>query len=210
MLKLIEKTAYTLVAGFTIFGMGLNASAAKQETISTNHYFQVTNTQLQDIKKTVSTIPNHSKDKEYDRVKQLRCIAQTVYGESRGQSKLAQEAVATVILNRVASPKFPNTACKVVKQYRVRNGKRVYQFSMWHPNDPSLAKTQAAFNTDKGYSAAVLSAIHASMKAMARQPKDKVLPKTILNYHTIHIKTAWSDKMDVYGVIDDHKFFYDM
>jgi spore germination cell wall hydrolase CwlJ-like protein len=46
----------------------------------------------------------------------LSCIAVAVYFEARGESMLGQRAVAEVILNRVADPRWPETACEVIKQ----------------------------------------------------------------------------------------------
>ena len=45
-----------------------------------------------------------------------RCLALNIYHEARGESEEAQMAVAHVTLNRVASPRFPNSICGVVKQ----------------------------------------------------------------------------------------------
>ena len=42
------------------------------------------------------------------------CLRQALYFESRGESLQGQFAVAEVILNRVDSPDFPDTICKVV------------------------------------------------------------------------------------------------
>ena len=52
-------------------------------------------------------------------------MAQLVYHEARGECFDGQVAVAEVVLNRVASPLFPNTIEEVVMQ---RTG-RVWQFS---------------------------------------------------------------------------------
>ncbi|HEX7057871.1 MAG TPA: spore cortex-lytic enzyme [Bacilli bacterium] len=46
----------------------------------------------------------------------MRIMANAVYGESRGEPFLGQVAVAAVILNRVKSPKFPNTVHGVIFQ----------------------------------------------------------------------------------------------
>lgn len=46
----------------------------------------------------------------------LRIMANAVYGESRGEPYEGQVAVAAVILNRVSSPSFPNTASGVIFQ----------------------------------------------------------------------------------------------
>ena len=46
----------------------------------------------------------------------LYLLARVVYGEARGEPYTGQVAVAAVILNRVASPDFPNTISGVVYQ----------------------------------------------------------------------------------------------
>lgn len=46
----------------------------------------------------------------------IRIMANAVYGESRGEPYEGQVAVAAVILNRVDSPSFPNTASGVIFQ----------------------------------------------------------------------------------------------
>ena len=51
-----------------------------------------------------------------DRFEELYCLANNIYFESRNQPKLGQIAVGQVTMNRVNSPKFPNTVCGVVKQ----------------------------------------------------------------------------------------------
>ena len=45
---------------------------------------------------------------------QWECLRQALYFESRGEALQGQFAVAEVILNRVDSPDFPDTVCKVV------------------------------------------------------------------------------------------------
>ncbi|WP_249292462.1 spore cortex-lytic enzyme [Metabacillus flavus] len=44
----------------------------------------------------------------------LQLMANAVYGESRGESYVGQVAVAAVILNRIESPTFPDTAAGVI------------------------------------------------------------------------------------------------
>ncbi len=48
--------------------------------------------------------------------KDLTCLALNVYYEARGETKIGRYAVAKVTLNRVASPRYPNTVCEVVYQ----------------------------------------------------------------------------------------------
>jgi hypothetical protein len=59
--------------------------------------------------------------------KQWACLAEAIYFEARGEPVEGQFAVAEVILNRVDSPKFPNSICKVVRQGTGR--KHACQFS---------------------------------------------------------------------------------
>jgi N-acetylmuramoyl-L-alanine amidase len=46
----------------------------------------------------------------------LYLLAQLVYGEGRGESYTGQVAIAAVVLNRVKSPKYPNTIAGVIYQ----------------------------------------------------------------------------------------------
>lgn len=56
--------------------------------------------------------------------KDLRCLAQNIYFEARGESADGQLAVALVTMHRVKSRRYPNTICDVVWQRR--------QFSWTH------------------------------------------------------------------------------
>jgi spore germination cell wall hydrolase CwlJ-like protein len=47
---------------------------------------------------------------------QVKCLAEAMYFEARGEDILGQYAVAEVILNRVDSDDFPNSVCKVVSE----------------------------------------------------------------------------------------------
>ena len=47
---------------------------------------------------------------------EVKCLAEAVYFEARGEDLYGQFAVAEVILNRVDSPNFPNSVCKVVAE----------------------------------------------------------------------------------------------
>lgn len=59
------------------------------------------------------------------RAREIRCLAEAIYYEAKGEPRRGQEAVAEVVANRVASKAYPNTFCGVVYQ---RNA-RVCQFS---------------------------------------------------------------------------------
>ena len=48
----------------------------------------------------------------------MRCLAENIYYEARGEPLNGQYAVAEVTLNRVRSPYFPKTICAVVHDTR--------------------------------------------------------------------------------------------
>lgn len=72
-------------------------------------------------------------------------LARTVYGEARGEGYRGMQAVANVVMNRVAladqHPHFgdgsPAAACKAP-----------WQFSCWNPNDPNLTKIESVTSED--------------------------------------------------------------
>ena len=47
---------------------------------------------------------------------EVTCLAQNIYFEARSEPVAGMLAVGHVVLNRVASKRFPNTICKVVRQ----------------------------------------------------------------------------------------------
>ena len=49
----------------------------------------------------------------------IMCLATNIYFEARNQPLVGQIAVGMVTLNRVQSPKFPNTVCGVVYQAKM-------------------------------------------------------------------------------------------
>lgn len=57
------------------------------------------------------------------------CLATGIYFEARGEAYYGQLAVAEVILNRVASRRYPNTVCKVVFQGSHRRNACQFSFA---------------------------------------------------------------------------------
>ncbi len=53
---------------------------------------------------------------DQDMSRELRCLAQAIYFEARGEPLAGQLAVGRVIVNRARSPLFPDDYCSVVKQ----------------------------------------------------------------------------------------------
>ncbi len=62
-----------------------------------------------------------------DNAREMRCLAEAIYFESRSEPEPGQAAVAQVVLNRVRSGIYPTTVCGVV--YQDRNRPFACQFS---------------------------------------------------------------------------------
>ena len=81
--------------------------------------------------------------------RELQCLSEAIYFEARGEPLIGQLAVGNVIMNRVSSPRFPNTICKVVHQGRKINGQMVRnkcQFSYYCDG-----KTESLYNEHEYY-----------------------------------------------------------
>ncbi len=78
-------------------------------------------------------------------------MARTIYGEDRGGGREGMEAVASVILNRAAHPRWWGTDIASVCQ-------KPYQFSCWNADDPNRAKIEAATGADPMFTLALLIA----------------------------------------------------
>ncbi len=72
----------------------------------------------------------------------LMLLARIIYAEARGESFTGQVAVGAVILNRVASPYFPNTIREVIMQ----NSPYVHQFTPVADGSINLEPDEVAIN----------------------------------------------------------------
>ena len=122
------------------------------------------------------------------------CMALAVFFEARGEPEAGQAAVAHVIMNRVASSRFPNDACAVVKQNR-RPGTRLCQFSFYcdgKSDEPGNA--------------------HAYMQAMliVLAVVDGEIPDPTggaLWYHADSVKPVWRLSLEKGPLIGRHQFY---
>ena len=116
----------------------------------------------------------------------LSCIAMAVYFEARGESTMGQRAVAEVIMNRVADPRWPSSACEVVKQSR--------QFSFY--------KAGKKYKTDPS--------LYARAEAVARGAMGgDTLNTGALYYHSTKVHPVWRHKLEALGTIGSHVFYAD-
>lgn len=117
----------------------------------------------------------------------LACIAVAVYFEARGENLAGQMMVAETILNRVEDPRWPSTACKVVKQ---RN-----QFSFYSDGKSDIPKNRELY----------LVATDVASEAL----EGKHLGSGSLWFHANYVKPSWRHRLEVSVRIGRHIFYKD-
>jgi len=122
-----------------------------------------------------------------------RCLTEALYFEARGESVKGQFAVAEVILNRVASRRFPNSVCGVVKQ---GTGKLFQcQFTYTCDGNKEIVREKAAWT---------------SVGKVARLMLDgapRTLTEGATHYHTKAVRPRWSRKFAHTTTIGVHQFY---
>lgn len=123
---------------------------------------------------------------------QIKCLTDNIYFEARGQNKQGQIAVTQVVLNRVKDSRFPNTACKVVKQKKGR----ICQFS-WVCSPNKKIKDSKSYN--EAYTVAKF--VYENRFILSD------ITKGAKFYHASYLKPGWFSKMQRSNVIGDHIFY---
>ncbi len=122
-----------------------------------------------------------------------QCLTEALYFEARGETVKGQFAVAEVILNRVDSPRFPNTVCGVVNQGTGR--KFACQFTYTCDGRAERIKNPAAYkNVGK-----------VARAALAGAPRK--LTDGATYYHTSSVRPRWSRKFRRTASIGVHRFY---
>jgi hypothetical protein len=121
------------------------------------------------------------------------CLTEAIYFEARGESVKGQVAVAEVILNRVASKRFPNSVCSVVNQGTGR--KHACQFSYTCDGYPETVHEPAA---------------HIRAGKIARMMLDGA-PRNLVHgatfYHTTAVSPRWARKFQRTTRLGVHLFY---
>jgi spore germination cell wall hydrolase CwlJ-like protein len=119
------------------------------------------------------------------------CLALNVYFESRGESKVGQEFVGWVTLNRVMDSDFPDTICAVVWEDQ--------QFSWTHDGKSDRPKDQAAWATAQVVAEEVLQSY-----GVERDPTEGAT-----YFHATSVKPTWAKSFERVVRIDNHIFYTD-
>ncbi|MBI1366082.1 MAG: cell wall hydrolase [Alphaproteobacteria bacterium] len=125
--------------------------------------------------------------------KERNCLAQAIYYEARSEPRIGQLAVADVVLNRVASPLFPNTICGVVFQGADR--KTGCQFTFTCDGAMKMAINRRKWAQAQDLAGAILAGL--------REP----VSRHATHYHATYVSPPWSKTLTPTAVIGSHKFY---
>ncbi|WP_233548290.1 cell wall hydrolase [Aurantiacibacter zhengii] len=120
--------------------------------------------------------------------REMMCLAQAVYFESRGEPLDGQLAVARVIINRAESSAFPDDYCSVVtqrSQFSFVRGGRIPE-----PNRGTSAWTRAK---------AIARIAH---RELWESPADDAL-----YFHARHVSPRWAGRLTARATIENHVFY---
>ena len=121
------------------------------------------------------------------------CLTEALYFEARGEKLEGIFAVADVILNRVDSPRYPDTVCGVVRQ---GTGKKwMCQFSYYCDGEPEHVSEPAAW-TKVGKVARIML-----------DQEDRELTEGATHYHTKAVRPYWSKVFPRVTTIGYHHFY---
>jgi hypothetical protein len=126
---------------------------------------------------------------------QEQCLATAIYHESRGEGIKGQFAVAEVILNRVASRKFPNSICGVVFQ-GVKPGRfGGCQFSFACDGIPDSMPNRRAAELASRIAQVMADGGHRGLTGGATY------------FHTVAVSPSWSKRFSNTAQIGAHLFY---
>jgi N-acetylmuramoyl-L-alanine amidase len=133
-----------------------------------------------------------------------RCLATAIYHEARGEPEAGQWAVADVILNRVASSRYPSSICGVVYQNADR-GKYRCQFSFACDGKPDEGGNGNRIVRESWVRAYMIA--EAALKQKQVGARTDTVPETALFYHTVSVQPQWAGKLRRVASIGSHVFY---
>lgn len=129
-------------------------------------------------------------------------LARTIYGEARGEILAGQEAIASVVLNRLEFSKnkggywWGNSISEICR--------KPWQFSCWNKNDVNYRIINNVTDDDKVFALAKRIA----RRAVAGMLKDATEKST--HYHTKNVRPKWSIGKIPAAEIGSHFFYNDI
>jgi len=146
-------------------------------------------------------------------VRQRHCLAEAILFEAGNQPIVGKIAVGEVIMNRVASNKYPNTICDVVHQGKYNKWwKRKYnklvpirnkcQFSYYCDGRSDRTDRWARTETWRDVITAIIYVLAADTLLSGFN-----VTNGATHYHATYVTPAWSKYLIFTVRIQDHKFY---
>ncbi len=126
---------------------------------------------------------------------EFTCLAEALYFEARGETLQGQRAVAEVILNRVASKRYPDTICGVVNQGTGK--KHRCQFSYTCDGIPEVVNEPKAYTRGAKIARLMIDGLYESNQVTGGA----------LFYHTTAVNPSWASAMTRTSQIGVHLFY---
>ena len=139
---------------------------------------------------TFDTIDNLPKPKA---TSEMKCLAEAIYFEARGEALEGQYAVGEVIINRVLSKDFPNSVCGVISEGASR-----------------LNACQFSYNCDGKLETITEKKIYErilKLSKMLLEPSARFLTSGATFYHSKLVSPSWSKKFIKTNEIGNHVFY---
>lgn len=131
---------------------------------------------------------------EFPSFRQVRCLAQNIYFEARGESLRGQLGVAHVVMNRVEDHRFPSTICDVIREGgETRLG--ACQFSWWCDGQSDRPTDLAAWKRS----------FEVALQIFFGRTADPTLGA--LWYHADYVRPAWGRTYVLGPRIGRHLFY---
>mgnify|MGYP000131501331 CR=1 FL=1 len=140
-------------------------------------------------------------EKQLKNAKELNCLATNIYHEARNEGLTGQRAVAWATLNRVESPKYPETICDVVYQAHLDETglpkRNKCSFSWFCDGKSDNIEDQAAWNVAETIAEEVFSAY-----GVETDPTNGAIM-----YHAEYVEPYWASSYEKTARIDTHIFY---
>jgi N-acetylmuramoyl-L-alanine amidase len=151
----------------------------------------------------VSTDYTPTQDRIAFVAEEKHCLAQAVYFEARGEPEDGQWAVASVILNRVASPQYPNTVCGVVFQNaHMRNR---CQFSFACDGKQDLGGLGNRIDRESWVKSHIIADTAYRKNQQGTHHEDGL--QTAMHFHTTAVNPSWASAYVSVASIGAHIFY---
>ncbi len=132
------------------------------------------------------------------------CLATAVYHEARGEPEQGQLAVVDVILNRVDSPRYPNSICGVVYQNADR-GKYRCQFSFACDGKSDEGGIGNRITRESWVRSFMVA--EAALERRQAGARRDVVPENTLYYHMSTVSPSWASEFTRVATIGSHVFY---